>query len=164
MVRKGQQVATAARRTAFLAHLRSMGDGTPCVPWPWSAERKTYIRIAIDGKFTSAHRWVYENVVGPIPEGMEVCHTCDNPSCVRPSHLFAGTHSDNIRDAYAKGRAHGNTRNHVTGERHHAAKLTAPQIAEIRSRAAEGQSKLAREFGVSHTAIHKIVHGSNWKS
>ena len=52
-----------------------------------------------------AHRAVWENLHGPIPELMEVCHHCDNPRCVRPDHLFLGTSSDNKRDMHAKGRA-----------------------------------------------------------
>lgn len=57
-----------------------------------------------DHKTLQAHRYAYELFVGPIPEGMLVCHKCDNPPCVRPDHLFIGTHIDNIKDCIAKGR------------------------------------------------------------
>lgn len=55
------------------------------------------------GKTTGAHRFAYILTHGSIPHGRFICHTCDNPTCVRPSHLFAGTHADNMRDMKAKG-------------------------------------------------------------
>ena len=56
------------------------------------------------GTTALAHRVVYEGMVGPIPEGMFLCHHCDNPKCVRPDHIFVGTDADNKADMYAKGR------------------------------------------------------------
>jgi len=67
---------------------------------PERTDRNTYARF----KGLPAHRWAYKVSVGPIPAGLLVCHRCDVPKCVRPDHLFVGTHMDNMRDMVAKGR------------------------------------------------------------
>lgn len=75
------------------------GDG--CWEWTASKDRKGYGKF---GPTKSAHRVSYELERGPIPSGLFVCHHCDNPSCVRPSHLFLGTVQDNVDDMISKGR------------------------------------------------------------
>lgn len=62
-----------------------------------------YSKINVDGKMRLAHRVAYESAHGLIPEGLEVCRTCDNRACCRPSHLEVGTHAKNLADAYARG-------------------------------------------------------------
>lgn len=110
----------------------------------------------------AAHRLAYILSVGPIPAGKLVCHTCDNPPCVNPLHLFPGTGKDNMDDMVAKGRWRG-----PVGSRVHQSKLTEAQASEIRKRytGARGeQSALAREFGVNVNTIHLLVHGRTWKA
>ncbi len=105
-----------------------------------------------------AARVAWEIANGPIPDGLLVLHHCDNPRCVRAEHLFLGTHEDNMRDMVEKGR-------HGAGERNSQAKLTAAQVAEIRSRVSGGerQDHLAEEFGVSKAAVCFIVSRRNWR-
>lgn len=80
-----------------------LGDG--CWEWQAARDRKGYGRYApIKGKAVFAHRFAWEWMNGPIPIGLHICHHCDNPRCVRPDHLFAGTAGDNVRDAKTKGR------------------------------------------------------------
>ena len=74
--------------------------------WEWKGHRNTggYGVITHNGRDHTASRVSWEIHFGPIPDGLSICHHCDNPPCVRPDHLFIGTHSDNMRDAFAKGR------------------------------------------------------------
>lgn len=167
MPHSGQAVATRNRRNDFIRSLRSMGPGETCILWPWSQRNGRYVRMSSESGIMYAHRWVWEQINGPVPDGREVCHNCpggDNPSCVRPSHLWLGTHAENIRDAYAKGRMHGNTSAHPSGEGHWAARLTTEDVLAIRRRvkAGEVQLQLAREFGLTAAAINNIVKRRAW--
>ena len=110
-------------------------------------------------RMVRSHRWSYERYVGPIPPGHEVCHTCDNPSCVNPEHLFTGTHTDNMRDSSAKGR-----QGHP-GDRNGRARLTADDVRAIRA-AYTGQfgqvSELSRQFGVTTATVSKAIRRQTW--
>lgn len=105
-----------------------------------------------------AHRVAYAAFIGD-PGALHVCHTCDNPGCVNPAHLWLGTAQDNHRDKVAKGRA-----NSPKGEQSRASKLTASKIRAIRRRLAEGenQTNVAAAFGVSQPTISHIGAGKTW--
>jgi len=98
-------------------------------------------------------------VKGDVPSGMCVCHHCDNPKCVNPSHLFIGTQKDNMIDCREKGRL-----NRPTGERHGNSHLKDWQVKEIKTKYNTGeffQSELGIEYGISQTHVSRIIRGES---
>lgn len=114
-----------------------------------------------------AHRISWSIANGPVPDGASVLHRCDNPGCVNPSHLFLGTHADNMADKVAKGRqARCGPVNPARGSGNPAAKLTERDVAAIRARYAAKtatQTRLAEEYGVSQVMVSKIVRRVFWR-
>lgn len=131
-----------------------------CMEWIGS-KRNGYGRIRINGKVISAHRLSYEINVGKIPDGMCVCHFCDNPSCVRPSHLFIGTLKDNNRDRAKKGRTF-----IASGQKNGNSKLTDKQVKDIKTKIKIGYSSedLSILYHVSIDTIFKIKSTKYWES
>lgn len=123
-----------------------------------------HVRIGSGSKNTliGAHRlaWILTN--GDIPDGLCVCHRCDNPPCCNPKHLFLATSLENFNDMRRKGRARGGS---LPGQRNRNSKLTEAQVSQIRTRYANGelQQQLADAYGVSQTAISYIVTQGGWK-
>lgn len=134
--------------------------------WEWQAHAGTQRRGSFmvgskrDGthRLVMAHRIAYELHYGSIPEGMEVCHKCDNPPCCNPAHLFIGTHKENMEDMATKGRS-------SQGERDSQAILTAEQVREIRAHRASGMmyKDIAKLYNVSKAAIGAIARRDRWK-
>lgn len=133
-----------------------------CWEWTNAKNPKGYGVFCVDKKTNNneqAHRVSYRLHYGEIPDLLKVLHRCDNPSCVRPDHLFLGTDGDNMRDKVAKDRQH-------KGEKSPISKLTNAQVIEIRKRHAVGdisQSQLAREYGICHQTMGSLINGETWK-
>jgi len=83
---------------------RSMAKGQPGYALVWKRDLRADLYSTIRNGANLAHRWMWQQVNGPIPAGLYVCHRCDNPPCCNPDHLFLGTPTDNMRDAMKKGR------------------------------------------------------------
>jgi len=87
---------------------------TGCLVWRGFVDKWGYARVSVEGKGgILAHRLAYECAYGPFDPEMKVCHSCDNPSCMNPEHLFLGTQLDNMHDMFAKGRARPNGRTYL---------------------------------------------------
>ncbi len=118
--------------------------------WDWMAwrDRKGYGGINISGRCRSAHRSYYEAKVGTIPDGKFLCHHCDNPGCVNPTHMFIGTNLDNVRDMHKKGRGAVQV-----------PRLSSGDVKTIK-RDASGltQAQLAVRYGVSSTIISRVLN------
>ena len=147
--------------------------GQGCWEWTGSKDPCGYGHIFIkwsSGKPVSdgAHRvsWIIHN--GKLPRGKHVLHKCDNPGCVRPDHLWIGTHQDNMADRQKKGRSRG-----APGETNSHAKLTQEQVDEIRRLFVPNRNRpknqpnttrdLARRYGVTPSQIYHVYRGWSWK-
>jgi hypothetical protein len=143
--------------------------------WEWQGNRKAgYGQFSWKSKTRQAHRMAWEFTYGSIPDGLDVLHRCDNPSCCNPDHLFLGTQADNNSDMCRKGRQVSRTGEYhgartkpervCRGEGHPDAKLNEAAVREIRRLARGGWSYrgLSRRFGVSDVAIRLAVLGKSW--
>lgn len=130
--------------------------------WEWKGGKPLgYGRFYWRGGDYQAHRASLLLAGVEIPEGKFVLHHCDNPSCVRPSHLYIGTHNDNMRDMARRGRAAD-----TSGENHPQVKMTARKVRWARKAFAAGGSlrQIAKRFGVSHNCIYEAVKRKTWKN
>lgn len=144
--------------------LQVRGSESGC--WEWhggtTAGGYGHFRNADTGKTVYTHRWVYEQYVGPIPKGYDVCHICDNPVCVNPNHLFAATPKENMWDRDRKKRDKV-SRGYPAPSR---AKLTLEQVKELRDRYDKGEScsALAKQYGIHYNTAWSVVTNKHWKT
>lgn len=142
---------------AFASHV-TPSTSDECWIWTGSLNLQGYGRFGHNYRDYIAHRVSYELHYGPIPEGMVVCHKCDNPPCVNPAHLFLGTHADNVADMVSKGR-------NGRGIQMATPKLNEAQVLEIRALAASGMNytEIARRYPVTNHQISEIARGAVWR-
>lgn len=130
--------------------------GTGCIVFRnHVAKSGGYPTIKIKGTTFRYHRVLWERVNGPIPKGMILRHTCDNPACSNLHHLLLGTHKDNVADRVQRDRS-------AKGERNGRAKLNEQQVKEI-LQSAGSFSSIGKRFNVNHKVIANIKRGLTWK-
>lgn len=133
--------------------------------WIWTGCKGSSFghgQFHLNGKMESAHRISWNIHFGDIPEGMHICHHCDNPP-LNPDHLFIGTAKDNMHDKMNKGRS-----NTLHGEAHASSILSEKEVLEIKSQLSDDppygtKAQLARQYGVSPSTIQDIAKGRCWK-
>ena len=137
---------------------RILVDANGC--WMWAGPRSVHGRaiLNINGRSKYAYRVVWEELKGPIPDGLQCCHKCDEPACVNPEHIFLGTAKDNMRDCAAKGRIRGGS---PKGDANRMTKFADALIAQMRSELAHGarQIDLVRAYGISRSHANRIARG-----
>lgn len=145
----------------FLQNI-SVNSSNGCWEWTAGREKTGYGFFTVRSRKFRAHRFSYEMHKGEIPEGLLVCHSCDNPSCVNPDHLWVGTQKDNMEDKVRKGRS-------SFGELNGAAKYSAHQVRFIRrtisiyGRKYGLNKKLGSRLNIKPCYIGEIARGLVWK-
>lgn len=131
-----------------------------CREWQRAVHPKGYglVAVGVKSRVKRVHRVYYELLHGPIPEGLHVCHRCDNRRCCNPDHLFLGTPAENMHDCDNKERR-------PKGSTHWRARFTEADVRAIRARHAAGadQAVLAAEYGVSQAAISDVCRRRTWR-
>lgn len=140
----------------------NLGNPSDCWEWQGCISTTGYGKFRLNGRHMLAHRVSWELHNGPIPAGMHICHSCDNPACVNPHHLWLGTPADNMHDRDEKGR---HIAPHTRGEAHGRAKITEAQVMMMRKLWKQGvsQSEIGRRFGISSHQAHMIVRHKHWR-
>lgn len=130
-----------------------------CWPWKGSKDKDGYGTLTHEGQFIRAPRVAFFLRNGVWPNN--ACHTCDNPTCCNPDHIFDGTRLDNMRDMVAKGRNKTDR-----GESHGGAVLTESKVLAMRSEYKEGSigfGTLAKKYGCSNSTVQRVINRRNWK-
>ncbi len=131
--------------------------GDSCWKWKGATGQKGHAIFSLNQRAIRAHRYSFEIHFGPVPKGMQVCHTCDNPPCTNPEHLFLGTNKDNVDDMVSKKR-------HTFGSRNPMAKLKESDVLRIRALKDAGfkNFEIAAATSMSQSAICQILKRQRW--
>lgn len=158
-MKKGK-ISEWKRFNLFIEGIDKSSGPNGCWPWLKGRNERGYGQFSDGEKNQGSHRimWSLENGA-EIPDGMVVCHTCDNPPCCNPAHLFLGTNLDNSRDMVHKRRS-------CFGVKNNKARLSVDQVKDIKTRLALGQNQkaMAKEIGIPYLTINRIARGNLWKS
>lgn len=157
--RTGKELRPVKRRfwgtpEETLLHYTERDEVSGCLVWIGGLNDQGYGACT----YGLAHRASYRTWVGPIPEGLYVLHHCDNPPCVEPTHLYAGTQADNMRDMDSRDRRRCLPR---PGEANPAAKLTEAQVLAIRADT-RPQRAIAKDYGITQAQVSRIVRREVW--
>ena len=153
---------------SFWSRVAVVADSTSCWEWQGARNYAGYGVVNWRNRQVRCHRLAYMLAHGEIPQGLKVCHRCDNRACCNPSHLWLGTDADNIHDRDRKGR-HGARRfpermSRGRGESSRFAKITDAAVEAIRTSYIPGQTRqidLAMRFDISRTQVGRIVRGES---
>ncbi|MBW3095675.1 HNH endonuclease [Pseudohoeflea coraliihabitans] len=140
---------------AFLSKAETHGlSAEKCWAWKGAGKGNGYGHFSLLGERMGAHRAAYIMFKGDVPNGMDVCHHCDNRWCVNPAHLFIGSRSQNMADMSLKGRGSGGCRKHIKEH----------QVQEIRRRIHAGvrMSEIAKQMGVNYSTVTAINRGDSY--
>jgi hypothetical protein len=150
-----------AAATRFWEYV-NQDTGTNCWHWQSTLNKRGYGRIRNRAVNLMAHRFSWELHNGPIPDGLFVCHSCDNPRCVNPAHLWLGTRQDNMDDMMTKGR--GSNPPVRRGDANNNATLTERDVRDIRARVANGETytAIATTYSIHRSTAADIAKRKTW--
>jgi len=171
---KARKDANPLDANAIERFFASVDKSEECWIWRGNKNQRGYGLFHLRDINVSAHRVSWRIVHGDIPEGLYICHRCDNPSCVNPDHLFPGTPLENAQDMVRKGRhAHPNPskdyrpkyqKNYMRGSEHVHSKLNESLVWDMRIRHVQGEryADIARSIGIRETTCRQAIVGERW--